>query len=356
MQAVHSTCRRHEVARRLMQQTGLPVRAATENDSLSKEPQSGSSPVADRSGAAVGSGHHAVIAVTIGDAHGSGALRVARALVTRFGSEALNLPATTFPSAVGRQADSRGRAIVVLPSPDAASGERRTYADRACRVAVSTRHPVLLVPEAAVWPPRRCVAAVDFGQSSIAAAMAAVELLEAPAELVLVFVHQGDDEAREADSVPRHVRLLLEALTHTFVAPAGVAATSIVLTGARIPALLQFTRRNGADLFSLGRQGRSSSVGIATTPVGPTVRGLLETATCSALILERAVSTVALCGRCRNRGSSVGLPPGGALPVGSRTAHDESAWRPARLGHSDERVVHEGLQFSVILRTMVTEA
>ncbi len=280
----HRTCRLHEVATTLMQQAGLRVRAATGNDSLSSEAQSESSPVADRSEGTVASAHHAVIGVTDGDAYAAGAIRVVQALVSRFGSEAVTLPSTALPSAVGRQADGRGRAIVVLPAPDAGSGERPTYADRACRVAVSTRHPVLLVPDAAVWPPRQCVAAVDFGRSSIAAAVAAMELLEAPAELALVFVHQGDEEAREADSVPRHVRLLCEALTHTFVGPTGVTVTSVVLKGAVLPVLFPFARRYGADLLSLGRHGRSSSAGVAATPVGPTVRGLLEGAPCSALI------------------------------------------------------------------------
>ena len=194
----------------MMHQTGLPARAATGDDSLSTEAQSESSPVADRSEGAVASGHHAVIGVMEGDAYASGALRVAQALVSRFGSEALTLPSTALPSAVGRQADSRGRAIVVLPGPDADSGERPTYADRACRVAPSTRHPVLPIPESAVWPPRRCLAAVDFGRSSIAAAVAAMELLEAPAELALAFVHLGHEEDCEAHSVPQHVHLLVE--------------------------------------------------------------------------------------------------------------------------------------------------
>ncbi len=284
MHTALSTRRPHEVATTLRQQAGLPARAARGNNSLSSEAQSESSPVADRPEAPVAPGYHAVIGAMDGDAHGPGALRVAQALVSRFRSEAVTLPSTAVPSAVGRKADGCGHAIVVLPAPDAGSPERPTYTDRACRVAVSTRHPVLLVPDATGWPPRQCVAAMDFGRSSIAAALAALELLEAPAELALVFVHQGDEEARQADLVPRHVRLLCEALMRTLLAPTGITVTSVILKGAVLPVLLPFARRYGADLLSLGRHGRSSSAGIAATPVGPTVRGLLQGAPCTALI------------------------------------------------------------------------
>ena len=216
MHTALSTRRPHEVATTLRQQAGLPARAARGNTSLSSEAQSESSPVADRPEAPVAPGYHAVIGAMDGDAHGPGALRVAQALVSRFRSEAVTLPSTAVPSAVGRQADSRGRAIVVLPGPNADSGERPTYADRACRVAPSTRHPVLLIPESRSGPHAQCLAAVDFGRSSIAAAVAAMELLEAPAELALAFVHLGHEEDCEAHSVPQHVHLLVEALTRTF--------------------------------------------------------------------------------------------------------------------------------------------
>jgi hypothetical protein len=140
------------------------------------------------------------------------------------------------------------------------------------------------VPTSAAWAPRRCVAAIDFGRSSITAALAAMELLEAPAEIVLAFVHESEDEPPDADVLPRHTRLLLESLPHTLTAPAGVTTTSVVLRGSVLPTLLEFTRRCAADLLSFGRHGRSSSPGVIAAPVGPTVRGLLEGAPCSALI------------------------------------------------------------------------
>jgi hypothetical protein len=112
-----------------------------------------------------------------------------------------------------------------------------------------------------------------------------MEVVDAPAELVLAFVHAADDTARStADAVPRHVRLLLNALSHTLGAPAGVDVAPIILTGRVLPSLLAYARDYSADLLSFGRHGRSTSPGLLSAPIGPAVRGLLEGLGCSALI------------------------------------------------------------------------
>lgn len=226
-----------------------------------------------------------VIRVTTGDRISTGAARAASGIGAKLDYEELVFPDNSPPSTIGRTADLRDRAAIVLPASDHGTPTRATFADRACRIAIATRHPVLLVPASAPWPVRRCLAATDFGRPSLAAARAALELLEAPADLVLAFVNARDHGGEASpDQAPRHVRLLLDALPHTLDAPAGVQVGAILLPGQVLPAILAFAGSWSADLLSIGRHGRSTSSGLLAAPVGPTVRGLLEGSPCSVLI------------------------------------------------------------------------
>jgi Universal stress protein family len=216
---------------------------------------------------------------------GTAATRAARGISAKLGYEEIVFPEDSSASAIGRIADSRDRVVIVCPASDVGESSRAAYADRVCRIAAATRHPVLLIPASSVWPFRRCVTATDFGRPSLAAARAVMDLVDAPAELVLAFVNASDDTVRSTpDGVPRHVRLLLDALSHTLGAPAGVEVASVVLTGRVLPSLLAYARDCSADLLSFGRHGRSTSAGLLGAPLGPTVRGLLEGLGCPALI------------------------------------------------------------------------
>lgn len=261
------------------------------NDGPSEVPQSetassGASPGQAGSQANATAGARGVVArLAANSAVGTAATRAARGISVKLGYEEIVFPEDASASAIGRTADLRDRATVVCPASDVGGSNRAVYADRACRIAGATRHPVLMVPASSAWPFRRCVAATDFGRPSLAAARLAMELLEAPAKLVLAFVNAPDDSVRSTpDGVPRHVRLLLDALSHTLGAPAGVEVTSVVLTGRVLPSLLIYACDYSADVLCFGRHGRSTSPGLLSAPLGPTVRGLLEGLGCPALI------------------------------------------------------------------------
>ena len=231
-----------------------------------------------------------VIAACGGDQFAAGALWVAQSLARAPSPASLSLlDGNIAPTTVGRRADGLEAAIIVLAAPDVGSKERRSYVDRACRIAAATRHPVLCVPEAPSWPPRRCVAAMDFSRAAIGAAMIALDFLSNPGHAAYVFVNalvapeSGPDEA----STPRHIRLLFDALPTPARQRPAVTVTQHCLSGPRVPQLVDFAATWGAEILSLGRHGHPPSTRKTDAPMGPTVRGLLELAPCS-LVLSGA--------------------------------------------------------------------
>jgi nucleotide-binding universal stress UspA family protein len=232
-----------------------------------------------------------VIAVCAGDQFGAGAVHVAQFLARASPSASLSmLDGTVAPAVVGQRADRLAAVIIVLPAPNVGSNERLSYADRACRIAAATRHPVLLVPETPSWPPRRCLAAMDFSQGAIDAAIIALDLLSCPGHAAHVFVNAivAPESRSDEGSIPRHIRLLFAALPTSARQRPSIAVTQHCLSGPRVPRLVDFAVSWGAELLSVGRQGHPRSTATTDGPIGPTVRGLLESAPCSLVLSGRA--------------------------------------------------------------------
>jgi len=231
------------------------------------------------------------VAVTAGDPFAACALRVVERLTSEDRvEETITLEASTSPSSVGRLADSRATALIVVAAADAGQPERVGSTERVCNIAAATRHPILFVPASAPWPPRRAVLAVDFGRASLDAALVALGLLEAPAIAAPAFVDTGEGLAPSGDDgvPPAHLRLLFDALPSVLGAHAGVTLAPHFLKGPRVPTLIAFATAYGAELIAIGRQGRSVSGGLRAVPLGPTVRGLLAQAPCSLLVSSSA--------------------------------------------------------------------
>lgn len=232
-----------------------------------------------------------VIVVSGGDTFAAGALRVATLLAELFPSEPpIMIDGNAAVGAVGRHADGLTGAVVVLPMPEVGSTDRSRYAERACRMAAATRHPVLVVSPSATWPPRRCVAAMDFSRGAISAAIFAVNLVSRPGQAAHVFVDEPIDRGADSDgeTIPRHIRLLFDTLPMALRQRTDILVTQHCLRGRRVPRLIDFTLDWGADLLSCGRQGHPSWAARPNEPIGPTVLGLLEAAPCSLVLSGRA--------------------------------------------------------------------
>jgi hypothetical protein len=229
----------------------------------------------------------AVVGLTENDPFASAALYVVQWLAEHGKTrETVILDASIPPSAAGRLADGHDAALVVVPAPKAKTPERSAYRDRACKIAMATRHPLLFVPPSAPWPPKRCVLAVDFGRGSIDAALTALILLEPPAVAAPAFVDTGEGLAPSGpDGVPpHHLRLLFDALPSALGPHENIGFAPHLLKGQRLSALLSFAEAYEADLIAIGRQGRWDSVGQHPAHLGPTAAGLVEHAPCSLLV------------------------------------------------------------------------
>ena len=227
-----------------------------------------------------------IIAAVGGDPWTSAASRAVDGLAARHRCEVVHLPVPTPASAIARAAEQYQAAIVVIPSPSVGTPERTAAAALAGAIAATTRHPVLLVPPAAVWLPRVCVAGINFGRASIAAATIAGGVLQAPGREVFATANTVPDQgvAREVESVPGRLGLLLEAIPRTIPLRAGIARTFEWWKGPPLAALLECVAAHRADLLAIGLDGASGSPWRRVTPPGPTVRGVLVAAPCAVLV------------------------------------------------------------------------
>jgi nucleotide-binding universal stress UspA family protein len=134
--------------------------------------------------------------------------------------------------------------------------------------------PVLAVTPGLTRAPRRIAVAVDFSRASIAAARAAIELLDDRGTLILVYVEPFADPFGETGDGYRRIYTqgLADAFGRLQQELAGAERANVetaVLEGAVAPELLSFAARSGADVIAVGSQQHSIAhqafVGSVTT-------------------------------------------------------------------------------------------
>lgn len=159
-------------------------------------------------------------------------------------------------------------------------------AETASRVARLSRAPVLAVAANARGAPRTCIVAMDFGDSSIAAAREALHLLERPARLHLLHVrfafegHTGRDAAWErtyADGVEIGFARVLDQLG----SQPGVKITSEMKLGGVTETILAVAKKMDADLLAIGRHNHDL---LDRVLIGSTPSHVLRAAECSVLV------------------------------------------------------------------------
>jgi nucleotide-binding universal stress UspA family protein len=134
--------------------------------------------------------------------------------------------------------------------------------------------PVLAVAPPLARAPRRVAVAVDFSRASIAAARAAINLLDDRGTVILAYVEPFAEPL--ADMSDAYRVIYTQGLTDAFgrlrqeLSGAGRAAVeSVVLQGAVAPQLLSFAARAEVDVIAVGSQQHSLThrafVGSVTT-------------------------------------------------------------------------------------------
>lgn len=186
-----------------------------------------------------------------------------------------------------RIAESRRFDLIVLGLRPHAFFDRMFRDETALSVMRRASVPVLAVTPLLNRLPRRIAVAIDFSRASIAAARAALALVEDGGSLMLVYV-EPPNEPRSPETegfttiYAQGVAAAFTRLRLELASRSSVRIETVVLKGGVVPELLSFARRAEVDLIAVGSQrhsiARHAFVGSVTT-------ALARAATCSLLVI-----------------------------------------------------------------------
>jgi nucleotide-binding universal stress UspA family protein len=157
---------------------------------------------------------------------------------------------------IAKAADRRAAKLIILGRSQRRGVERLLVGETTTNVVRCSPIPVLLV-DAETQKPSTVVVAVDFRAASARAAAVALDLLGESGTLYLVHVEEpvevfpdGTIAPDNADSL--EIVTLFDRLLAMLKVPADVVVETILLSGAPVPALIEFSERVGADLLAVG--------------------------------------------------------------------------------------------------------
>jgi nucleotide-binding universal stress UspA family protein len=191
-------------------------------------------------------------------------------------------PFRVIPQAVAQQAS-----LLVMGLGQHHLVDRALGGETALRVLRAARVPVLAVPEGQVHLPRRAVAAVDFSDTSLAAAQQAIALLPSLTHMQLVHVAPRWDlepstfavwrSAYEDGVAPAFARLIGK-----LRAPRALTINTAVRDGKVTSELLDAVNESGADVVVLGSKGLGF---LDRMLVGSTATSVIRSAQCAVFAL-----------------------------------------------------------------------
>lgn len=186
-----------------------------------------------------------------------------------------------------RTAEARASDLIVLGLRPHAFLDRVFRDETALTVMRQAHVPVLAVTPFMKAVPKRVAVAIDFSRASIAAARAALTLLEDGASLMLAYVEPpAEPRPPEAEGFTaiyaQGVAAAFARLRQELASRAGVRIETLVLRGGVAPELLSFAQRSEIDLLAVGSQQHSIA---RRAFVGSVTTALARAATCSLLVI-----------------------------------------------------------------------
>jgi nucleotide-binding universal stress UspA family protein len=157
---------------------------------------------------------------------------------------------------IAKAADEKAARLIILGRSQRHGVERLLAGETTTNVIRCSTTPVLLV-DGETQKPSTVVVGVDFRTASARAAAIGLELLDGSGTLYLVHVEEPVEVfpdgtmAPESESADEVITLFHRVLSMLKI-PAGVVVETIVLSGAPVPALIEFSERVGADLLAVG--------------------------------------------------------------------------------------------------------
>lgn len=189
---------------------------------------------------------------------------------------------TIVASAAAREAD-----LVLIGLARRRFTDRLLDSDTALAVARLATAPVLAVPPRVVALPSTVMLALDFGTASIRAAGAALDIMQTPGVMHLVYVHtdyepfpsEPDDAA---ETYAAGFASFFDALELELGQPAGVTFERVVLRrGDPASELLAYASANGIDMIAAGNHGKSMRERLR---LGSVSTRLIRSAQCPVLV------------------------------------------------------------------------
>lgn len=193
------------------------------------------------------------------------------------------------PRVLAASAAAHG-ALLVVGLGRSGVRERLRGDESTLRLVREARTPVLAVSPRSEMPPKRIVLALDFSETSLAAARFALELAAPDTEVTLAHVaprtsviswgstalgYHGDPDAA------------IDRVLQRLAPPFNVRITPVVVHGDVATELLDIAARQRADLIAIGAHGHGPPL---RTTIGAVTTRIVRCATCSVLVVPRANS------------------------------------------------------------------
>jgi nucleotide-binding universal stress UspA family protein len=186
-----------------------------------------------------------------------------------------------------RLAEAHGSDLIVLGLRAHAFLDRMFRDETALSVMRHASVPVLAVTPLTDRLPRRIAVAIDFSRASIAAARAALTLLDDDGSLMLVYVEPpAEPRAPEAEG---YTTIYAQGLAAAFTrlrqelsSRTKARIETVVLHGAVATELLSFAKRAEVDLIAVGSQRHSIA---RRAVVGSVTTALARAASCSLFVI-----------------------------------------------------------------------
>jgi nucleotide-binding universal stress UspA family protein len=129
-------------------------------------------------------------------------------------------------------------------------------------IAARSTVPVIAVPEWVTTLPQHAVVGTDFGESSLAAARAALDCLAVPGVLTLLHVAPTFDplltDRDEGLSYRDAITDLFASMIEQLDVPAGIEIRTACASGSPAEEILALAKRTDADLLGVGTRGRGT--------------------------------------------------------------------------------------------------